>query len=485
MSGVAQLPPSRGGGLRLALTARHVVPGALKVRGPPGYRGEHRTAAAAAGSEWKSYRRAVFASVAAAGTMLATPQRGGRRNLAGAAVAAEVSEMRPAKRGDDVLVRYTGKFEDGKVFEESGLQPVSFRLGDEQVVPGFEKAVFGMCPGDKKSVTLKPSEAYGDFRPELVINITKEQVPAGMEVGMKVNLGGLAGQTITATVKEMKAEGGAVLDCNPPMAGKTLVFDIELVGFRQPPKRGQEMVGWGGKKIMVPNAIVDSKESQAVAGAKWPEKWPYTAADFRRQDESDDVDFYAAPRYVTHIDDAAISSIKTFYGAHFAAAPQGEYAILDLCSSWISHYPEDLKAKRVAITGMNEPELASNKQATEHQVKNLNKDPTLPYGDNEFDFITNVVSVDYLNKPKEIFQEMHRVMKPGGVAIMSFSNRCFGTKAIAMWLRDMSDGPGHCKIIGSYFHFCPDGGWKDIQAADISPNPGRGDPMWVVTAVKA
>ncbi|CAE7876601.1 unnamed protein product [Symbiodinium sp. KB8] len=110
--------------------------------------------------------------------------------------------------------------------------------------------------------------------------------------------------------------------------------------------------------------------------------------------------------------------------------------------------------------------------------------PKLPYGDSEFDFVTNVVSVDYLTKPRDVFSEMHRVLKPGGVAIMSFSNRCFFTKAISMWVRDMSDGPGHCQIVGNYFHFNPSGGWKDIQSVDISKGP-RANPMWVVVAVKA
>lgn len=78
--------------------------------------------------------------------------------------------------------------------------------------------------------------------------------------------------------------------------------------------------------------------------------------------------------------------------------------------------------------GLNADELKRNPVLTEYSVKDLNVDPNLPYEDNSFDTITNVVSVDYLSKPFEIFKEMHRVLKPGGRAIMSFSNRCFPTK---------------------------------------------------------
>jgi len=293
------------------------------------------------------------------------------------------------------------------------------------------------------------------------------------------------GPDIPATVTKINSDGSAVLDANPPLAGKTLIFDVELVGFKEPPKRGVEMVGWGGQPLKVPIGIANSRVSQVFQSPTWPSSWPYTEANFKRQDETNDVNFYDQPRYVTHIDDGAIGAVRDFYAVQFAKAPQGEYAVLDICSSWVSHFPEGLTAKRVAVTGMNEQELAKNKQATEYVAKDLNVNPRLPYGDNEFDFVTNVVSVDYLSKPREIFQELHRVMKPGGVAIMSFSNRCFPTKAIAMWVANMSDGPGHCQIVGNYFRFSPEGGWRDICSVDISPDPGRSDPMWVVTAVKA
>eukprot|EP00930_Biecheleria_cincta_P044847 TRINITY_DN30899_c0_g1_i1.p1 TRINITY_DN30899_c0_g1~~TRINITY_DN30899_c0_g1_i1.p1 ORF type:complete len:479 (+),score=58.66 TRINITY_DN30899_c0_g1_i1:32-1468(+) len=444
-----------------------------------------RSAAQAPASPSGVCGRRVVAAVAAAGTVLAVPRRVSfRRGLVvTAASAAEMS--RAANDGDEVLVEYTGTLEDGTVFDSNlGGEPLTLTIGAGQVVPGFEKAVRGMRVGESKTVTLQPDEAYGQRNDQLVITFPANRVPKGLEQGMQIMLGG-GGQKIPARVTAIKEDGSAVLDANPRLAGKVLTFKIKFMAFKEPPQRGLKMVGWQGKEVQVSGAISNSRVSQVFKNPQWPAAWPYKDSDFRRQDESDDSRFYDEPRFVAHIDDGAIGAIREFYSCQFAQAPQGEYSVLDICSSWISHYPQDLRAKRVAITGMVEKELAANKQATEYKPKNLNIDPTIPFGDNEFDFVTNVVSVDYLNKPRAIFKEMHRVLKPGGVAIMSFSNRCFGSKAIAMWVANMNDGPGHCQIVGNYFHFNPDGGWRDISSADISPNPGRSDPMWVVTAVKA
>eukprot|EP00882_Tetradesmus_deserticola_P016901 GHRQ01018080.1.p1 GENE.GHRQ01018080.1~~GHRQ01018080.1.p1 ORF type:complete len:218 (+),score=39.45 GHRQ01018080.1:1398-2051(+) len=138
-----------------------------------------------------------------------------------------------------------------------------------------------------------------------------------------------------------------------------------------------------------------------------------------------------------------------------------------------------------AALGMNEEELKGNKQASEYVVHDLNLEPDLPFPDNTFDVVTNAVSVDYLNKPLEVFQEIHRVLKPGGKAYMSFSNRCFPTKAIALWTATGDED--HIYIVGSYFHYSVPGGYLAPQAKDISPRGGlfgKSDPMYVVFAEK-
>jgi SAM-dependent methyltransferase len=217
---------------------------------------------------------------------------------------------------------------------------------------------------------------------------------------------------------------------------------------------------------------------------------------FDRRSRTPSFNFYSTPRFVTHIDDGAIAAVTRYYRA--CLAPGSD--VLDVCSSWVSHLPEELPLGRVTGLGMNARELEANPRLTEWVARDLNVDPTLPFDDASFDACLNVVSVDYLNSPKEVFSEMHRVLRPGGQAIMCFSNRCFPTKAVAMWLA--SGDAGRRKIVGSYFALSPAGGWTDIQGLDITgsgvaaagSNPfmqaalwlkqSVGDPMFVVRATK-
>ncbi|KAJ7519543.1 hypothetical protein O6H91_20G043500 [Diphasiastrum complanatum] len=230
-------------------------------------------------------------------------------------------------------------------------------------------------------------------------------------------------------------------------------------------------------------AIAKSKSSEVeevLKNVDWPSDYPYKKEDFQRYDESPDTIFYSSPRFVTHIDDAAISALTKYYGSVFPPSNTAGVALLDLCSSWVSHYPKGYKQDRIVGLGLNEQELQHNEVLTEYAVKDLNANPKLRFEDNSFDLITNVVSVDYLTRPLEVFKEMNRVLKPGGLACMSFSNRCFWTKAISIWTS--TGDVDHAWIVGSYFHYA--GGFEPPQALDISPNPGKTDPMYVVYSKK-
>jgi SAM-dependent methyltransferase len=194
---------------------------------------------------------------------------------------------------------------------------------------------------------------------------------------------------------------------------------------------------------------------------------------FLRSDESPDEEFYRLPRFVRHIDARAISRVTELYRRHF---PCGG-AILDLMSSWVSHLPPEADYARVVGIGMNGQELSENPFLDEWYVQNLNRDPHLPFGDDEFDGAAICVSVQYLTRPVDVLREIGRVLRPGAPLVITFSNRCFHTKAIACWR--MLDGDGHIKLVSHYL--AQAGNFYDVSAC----NPclmSDGDPLYAVIA---
>ncbi|XP_015966393.1 uncharacterized protein LOC107490140 [Arachis duranensis] len=245
---------------------------------------------------------------------------------------------------------------------------------------------------------------------------------------------------------------------------------------------GMASSAFQGSKSFIASARINPGPSvnEILKNVEWPEQFPFKDEDFQRFDESSDALFYDAPRFVTHIDDPAIAALTKYYSVVFPPSNTPGVSILDMCSSWVSHFPPGYKQERVVGLGMNEEELKRNPVLTEYVVQDLNVNPKLPFEDSSFDVITNVVSVDYLTKPLDVFKEMRRILKPGGLAIMSFSNRCFWTKAISIWTS--TGDADHVMIVGAYFHYA--GGFEPPQAVDISPNPGRSDPMYIVYSRK-
>jgi len=248
---------------------------------------------------------------------------------------------------------------------------------------------------------------------------------------------------------------------------------------------GMTIPGLDGAEIRVDEANPASPISMALnAQHKWvQEEWPYTDEDFSRMDESPDTSMYSEPRFVNHLDDVSLARLTSAYQSFFAAAPPG-FSVLDLCSSWVSHFPQDMsKDARVVVHGLNQREVAANMKATERFVQDLNENPKLPLEDNSFDFVTNALSVQYITDPRAMFSEMNRVLRPGGVAMVAFSHRTFIEKAVNVWAKETYDGEGHVHLISRYFQHGPVNGWKNVSSFDVSPS--NGDPMWLVTAVKA
>jgi SAM-dependent methyltransferase len=200
---------------------------------------------------------------------------------------------------------------------------------------------------------------------------------------------------------------------------------------------------------------------------------PFPAGFFGRADERPDHAFYAPPRLVTHIDDAAIATVGRLYDDLQLTGD-----VLDLMSSWVSHF----RAAPASLTvlGMNAEEMARNPMATRVVVHDLNVEPRLPFDDGSFDAVTCCVSVDYLVRPVEVFTDVARVLRPDGRFVVTFSNRCFPTKAIRGWLAN--DDMGRLAIVRAYFE--RSGAFGTATLAHCNPG-AAGDPLYAAWAARA
>jgi SAM-dependent methyltransferase len=156
----------------------------------------------------------------------------------------------------------------------------------------------------------------------------------------------------------------------------------------------------------------------------------YTEEHFAREDETDDRQFYARDRFVNHMDTVALATVERIVGT--LVREEGP-AILDLMAGWDSHLPHGRVPGEVIGLGLNRNELSRNPVLTDFVIHDVNRDPRLPFPDGRFDAVLNTVSVDYMTRPKELFREVGRVLKPGGLFLVIFSNRMFPQKAVKIW----------------------------------------------------
>ncbi|MCJ1313001.1 hypothetical protein MMC25_006677 [Agyrium rufum] len=223
--------------------------------------------------------------------------------------------------------------------------------------------------------------------------------------------------------------------------------------------------------------------------------FPYSERDFRRQDETPDHNFYDVPRFVTHIDDSAIAALSVYYSHNLPKRGR----ILDLCSSWISHLPQEMEEQAVRTVqgkagaadeeklevigmGMNKRELDANPVLAARIVQDLNSKPDLPPDAEHLDATTCVVSIDYLTKPVEVLTSVRQHTKPGGQVHLAVSNRCFPTKAVGRWLRVGEQEK--LNMVGDFLWFA---GWREIEILTISDGDNhkgwgfsRPDSLWMV-----
>ncbi len=198
---------------------------------------------------------------------------------------------------------------------------------------------------------------------------------------------------------------------------------------------------------------------------------------FRRLDEEDDGLFYASARRVLHLDPTALEMLTRIYGS---LVPSNG-CVLDLMSSWRSHLPGSFTGTVIGL-GMNGAEMLDNPRLAQAIVHDLNRDPHLPFTDDAFDAALCAVSVQYLTHPVEVFRDVGRTLRPGAPFIVSFSNRCFPEKAVAIW-RAATDAQ-HVAVVTAYFaaSASPAHGWGQLYEDAFTP--ADGDPLRIVWGVK-
>ena len=191
---------------------------------------------------------------------------------------------------------------------------------------------------------------------------------------------------------------------------------------------------------------------------------------FAKADPSPDALFYAEPRFVAHIDERAIRAVTQVYREILPANGR----ILDLMSSWISHLPEDIAYAEVVGHGLSEAELSANTRLARHVVQDLNRETTLPLDDASFDAACCCVSVQYLERPVAVLRDVRRVLKPGAPLVITFSDRCFPTKAVLIW---QADGIDRLDLVSLYLARA---GFTSVEGRQLQRRDRGGDPLWAV-----
>jgi SAM-dependent methyltransferase len=211
-------------------------------------------------------------------------------------------------------------------------------------------------------------------------------------------------------------------------------------------------------------------------------------------DDTDDNLFYDYPRFVTHVDEGFIQQLTDLYRDRLASLQENRLKpntrIFDMMSSWVSHLPDEMEFAHVEGHGLNAEELARNPQLNHYFVQDLNQNPTFPVPDQSFDAVLNTVSIQYLQYPEAIFAEIHRILKPGGIVIVSFSNRLFFQKAIQAW-REGSEAD-RVELVKRYFESVSGFSTPEVIVHQPSAPAGllqwlnlsAGDPFYAVIAYR-
>ncbi|MFZ0134878.1 MAG: methyltransferase domain-containing protein [Desulfobacterales bacterium] len=335
--------------------------------------------------------------------------------------------------------------------------------------PVLIESLMGREAGESVEVALEAGKSVPPYDNKKMFTIKNAQFENNLKIpqGNSPHLGrfypqgllsGVAG-VFKANIQPFRCvgvnNGHVTVDLNHPVAGKALTLSC-LVGqvTNKNVERGGTSVDW-----------IETLTNGIGMQARWREEATdfFAANPFERQNESPDTRFYEKPRFVQHIDDTAIEMVRNTYGRFLADGMR----VLDLMSSWQSHFPTAVTPSRLAGLGLNAEELKGNSQLTEHAVQDINVDKVLPYENEAFDVVLNTVSVEYLTDPLAIFKEVARVLRPGGHFIVTFSNRWFPPKAIRIW-RELHDFE-RMGLVSEYF--LRSGGFTDLHTYSVRGLP--------------
>jgi hypothetical protein len=209
-----------------------------------------------------------------------------------------------------------------------------------------------------------------------------------------------------------------VADFNHPLSGHPVVFALDSAEARvRPLGKVEDLARWAGMEAPLMEAETDFADAGALS----------------REDPGDDAAFYASPRRVVHLDATCLGRITALYERLLGP---GE-PVMDLMAGWRSHLPQDVAHPHGEVVGlgMNDQEMADNPQLGAFQVHDLNRDPRLPFPEGYFSAVVNTASIEYLTNPLAVLRDAHRVLRPGGVFVATFSTRFFPPKAVTLWTR--------------------------------------------------
>lgn len=325
----------------------------------------------------------------------------------------------------DSLWRLTWKSREAVHAEELFVPFNPWREGD-LCLPPLAKHLEHPEPGARLQVSLPPGEVVSPYLPDKEYGFSLTSFAAGTRsprLGRfypKHLLVGYSGNPTPFRCIGVN-NGNFIADFNHPLSGKSLTLEVVIREIKQ--KRGEkggECQDWLDHLITGPGIQARHKNIPTDFFSDDP---------FHREDEGNDPGFYTQPRLVSHVDTRAQAIIAALYSRLLKPG----MVILDLMSSWQSHLPDGLEFASLMGLGLNEEELRHNPRLTDHVLHDLNKDSRLPFPNGQFDAIICNLSVEYLVRPFEVFAEVARVLKPGGLFIQTFSHRWFPPKVVKIW----------------------------------------------------